>query len=111
MVMFSLSLRAVLRKESWMFCAGLLVSISRSPLVLNLRSPKYKSAARPHFCVRGTRGDNLPPRRPVSWACAAWQVAASTIRRPLALFNLELAEIDLSLIMREDAVHFQLCSL
>src|ERR1043165_9894237 len=53
MVIVALSLRAVLRKESWMFCAGL--SICRSPLSKNRHAPRgAKAPTRPN-CVHTIR--------------------------------------------------------
>src|SRR6266446_9762585 len=108
--MFNRSLRAVFRKESWMFCAGLLLSIA--DLLKVLRPPnttlplpqtpqgKFQSTAcSSRTSAQGTRGDNLPPHRPISQGRAAQQVAASTIRGPHPLFNLEVAEKWLSSTM------------
>src|SRR5580704_8920949 len=39
MVIFNRSLRAVFRKESWMFCAGLLLSIADLLKFFDLQSP------------------------------------------------------------------------
>src|ERR1700691_2481963 len=79
-----------------MFCAGLLLSIADLLMVLltcdniNLQNCSRFLA----LWLEEHGGDNLPPRSSVSQRCAAWQVAASTIRCPPALFNLELAKID-----------------
>src|SRR6266852_1887603 len=74
MVMFNRSLRAVFRKESWMFCAGLLLSIADLLKFFDLRIPTCPfrrrlraSSNRQHVPSRTSheraRGDNLPPRR------------------------------------------------
>src|SRR5580693_7359147 len=78
MVMFNRSLRAVFRKESWMFCAGLLLSIADLLRFFelqhaNLPGPQSSGqvhrnsmflAAFPHWSsALGTRGVSLPLRR------------------------------------------------
>src|SRR5580698_10251815 len=76
--MLNLSLRAVFRKESWIFCAGLLLSIADLLKFLDLRHSNLHPrqppwALKPTACSSRTfrsrtRGDNLLPRRPISQA-------------------------------------------
>src|SRR5258708_6098461 len=103
MVMFNLSLRAVFRKESWMFCAGLLLSIADLLWYFDLqqlapwaRDPSASSNQQhvprslPHQEHGGTTcllAASFFPK-----GCAAQQVAARSIRRPPPLFNREVAE-------------------
>src|SRR5208282_4709641 len=83
--MLNLSLRAVFRKESWMFCAGLLFSIA--DLLKFFELPKQLSHGP---SARKGHGNSLPLRRQSkAKGRAARQVAASTIRPPRALFNPE----------------------
>src|SRR5438132_13647962 len=60
MVMVVFSFRAVFRKESWMFCAGLL-SICRSPLswttVIQVQRPVRPSQP---WCCKGERNRGSP---------------------------------------------------
>src|ERR1022692_2583236 len=102
MVMLSLSLRAVFRKESWMFCAGLLLSIADLLKSFDLRHTNLRPRQSPQSAQTISMflaGSPLPEHRGkpcflaarFSQACAAQQVAASTIRRPPELFNPELA--------------------
>src|SRR5579872_6014249 len=68
--MLALSLRAVLRKESWMFCAGLLLSIADLSSIRKLRSfqrlptaacrgqAKQTACSRKPSTAPGTRGDS-----------------------------------------------------
>src|ERR1700728_81563 len=100
--MLSRSLRAVLRKESWMFCAGLLLSIADLLKFFELQNKPtctlgYIAAgqAQNNSMFRGPSpaehgGINLPPRRHISKAAPPSRVAASTIRCPPALFNPEV---------------------
>src|ERR1019366_5170846 len=99
--MLSLSLRAVFRNESWMFCAGLLLSIADLLRFFNLQhtiSPLPQPPGQPQTTSMFFPAS--PPEEHGGTTCllaarfpkAAWQVAASTIRRPPVLFNLEVAE-------------------
>src|SRR5271166_3208071 len=99
--MLNLSLRAVFRKESWMFCAGLLLSIADLLKFFDLLQPASSAETSRQVQINsmflatsapGTRGVSLPLRVPVSQGRSAWQVAASTIRPPTALFNRESVE-------------------
>src|ERR1039458_3691009 len=110
MVMLNRSLRAVFRKESWMFCAGLPLSIAD---VLRFSDSQHTNSPLPQ--TRGTRKPTACPSRTsrlkehggttcllaasVPQDGAAWQVAVSTIRCPRALFNPELAECQSSIEM------------
>src|SRR5580658_186662 len=70
MVMLNLSLRAVFRKESWMFCAGLLLSIADLLTFFDLQHqlalPQEASSNQQHVPRRLSSqehgGDNLLPR-------------------------------------------------
>src|ERR1700722_5973268 len=99
--MLNLSLRAVFRKESWMFCAGLLLSIADLLKFFdlqhsNLRPRQSLRALKPTACSSRTfprqerGGETLLLRRLRFPRLRSTQVAASTIRRRPALFNLEL---------------------
>src|SRR5579862_4704770 len=104
--MLSRSLRAVLRKESWMFCAGLLLSIAD---LLDCRLRNCQPPTSDH--ARGqdqaysmfpeafplppeTRGDNSTGR--ASSASRRIPADVSTIRRSLPLFNWNFDSNDLS---------------
>src|SRR5271166_1728896 len=103
MVILNRSLRAVFRKESWMFCAGLPLSIAdllrfcdvhqtNSPLPQNQGKLKPTACSLRTSRMRNTGGQPCLFAARFFLTCAAWQVAVSTIRCPLALFNPELVE-------------------
>src|SRR5581483_499122 len=97
--MLALSLRAVLRKESWMFCAGLLFSIADLLLLCELQTATaahpIRGKAQVTVCSRplrsclGTQGDNPPCRSHPSGAQQPGGQVVSTIRRSAPLFNRE----------------------
>jgi hypothetical protein len=101
--MLNRSLRAVFKKESWMFCAGLLLSIADLLKFFELRTTNLRLRPWPQgklkttACSRRplaeeTRGEQPASSPPRFRGCAAQQVATSTIRCPPALFNPEVAE-------------------
>src|ERR1017187_7757542 len=106
--MLNLSLRAVLRKESWMFCAGLLFSIADLLDSFELRPIQLAASAfasGPAFPRGFSRkeygGTNLPscrldPSRRRRRAGNSEYATASTIRRPFEHFNIELTEVPFS---------------
>src|SRR5882762_10728982 len=84
--MLSFSLRAVLRKESWMFCAGLF-SICRSPYKLDVRDFSC-SLQRVAQTTARPRGDKPAAAWLVkSMDSRAPRVVPRTIRRRAELFN------------------------
>src|SRR5271169_3098581 len=87
MVMLVLSLRAVLRNESWMFCAGLLPSIADllrffdAPAATALAVPAaLRSPGNLAVASTGSKTDSSARQTIPS-------LAASTIRGPSRLFN------------------------
>src|ERR1700751_4699345 len=96
--MLSFSLRAVLRKESWIFCAGLF-SICRSPCTLDVQNQLFL-AARGAGGLKAQGGKLLVTR---SWRASGTEllaVALRTIRGHARLFNLTLKKnFDLMLIL------------
>src|SRR5271166_1603313 len=111
MVILNRSLRAVFKKESWMFCAGLPLSIADLLGFCDVQRQLAPSADSGQaqtnsmfladFPPEEHGGTTLPPRRPFLRTCVAWQVAVSTIRCLLALFNPEPVEASTFLSQRQ----------